>query len=104
MVNKELIKLGAKCELARREFFWYCNLKAPDFYKPNSKYLVKLCNTFQEFYEGNDEVMIINMPPRHGKSRTASLFVEWILGKNQNEKVMTRGRTMRLFQLHFLKM
>ena len=88
--DKKLIKLGAKCELARREFFWYCNLKAPDFYKPNRKYLVKLCNTFQEFYEGNDEVMIINMPPRHGKSRTASLFVEWILGKNQNEKVMTR--------------
>ena len=40
--DKELIKLGAKCELARREFFWYCNLKAPDFYKPNRKYLVKL--------------------------------------------------------------
>lgn len=87
--DKELIKLGAKCELARREFFWYCNLKAPDFYKPNRKYLVKLCNDFQEFYEGNDEVMIINMPPRHGKSRSASLFVEWILGKNQNEKIMT---------------
>lgn len=25
----------------------------------------------------------------HGKSRTASLFVEWVLGKNQNEKIMT---------------
>ena len=104
MANEELKKLGARCELARRSFFWYCNLKAPNFYKPNRKYLVKLCNTFQEFYEGNDVVMIINMPPRHGKSRTASLFVEWILGKNQNEKVMTRGRTMRLFRLHFLRM
>ena len=87
--DKGLIKLGAKCELARREFFWYCNLKAPDFYKPSRKYLIELCNDFQNFYEGNEEVMIINMPPRHGKSRTASLFVEWILGKNQNEKIMT---------------
>ncbi|AJA42650.1 terminase large subunit (endogenous virus) [Clostridium phage phiCT9441A] len=26
---------------------------------------------------------------RHGKSRTAGLFVEWVLGKNQNEKIMT---------------
>lgn len=26
---------------------------------------------------------------RHGKSRTASLFVEWVLGNNQNEKIMT---------------
>lgn len=26
---------------------------------------------------------------RHGKSRTAGLFVEWVLGNNQNEKIMT---------------
>lgn len=85
----KLIKLGAKCELARREFFFYCNLKAPDFYKPNRKYLVDLCHDFQEFYEGDNDVLIVNEPPRHGKSRTASLFVEWVLGNNQNEKIMT---------------
>ena len=90
VVDRKLIQMEAKYELARRKFFWYCNLKAPDFYKPDRKYLVELCNDFQKFYESNDKVMIINMPPRHGKSRTASLFVEWILGKNQNEKVMTR--------------
>ena len=89
MVDKELIQLGAKIELARREFFFYCNLKAPGFYKPNRKYLVELCMEFQEFYESDYEVLIINEPPRHGKSRTAGLFVEWVLGKNQNEKIMT---------------
>ena len=89
MMDRKLIKLGAKCELARREFFFYCNLMAPDFYKKNRKYLIELCNEFQEFYESDDEVLIINEPPRHGKSRTASLFVEWVLGKNQNEKIMT---------------
>lgn len=88
-MDKKLIKLGAKCELARRKFFFYCNLMAPDFYKPDRKYLVELCNDFQKFYEGNEEVLIINEPPRHGKSRTASMFVEWVLGKNQNEKIMT---------------
>ena len=56
--------MEAKYELARRKFFFYCNLKAPDFYKPDRKYLVELCNDFQNFYEGNEEVMIINMPPR----------------------------------------
>lgn len=89
MMDKKLIKLGAKCELARRKFFFYCNLKAPDFYKPDREYLVKLCEEFQEFYEGDDEVLLVNCPPRHGKSRTASLFVEWVLGKNKNEKIMT---------------
>ena len=88
-MDKKLIQLGAKCELARREFFFYCNLKAPDFYKLDRQYLIELCNDFQEFYESDDQVLIVNEPPRHGKSRTAGLFVEWVLGKNQKEKIMT---------------
>ena len=89
MVDRETIIRGAKIELARREFFFYCNLKAPDFYKEDRSYLVRLCNEFQEFMESEDEVMVINLPPRHGKSRTAGLFVEWVLGKNQKQKIMT---------------
>ena len=88
-MDKKLIQLGAKCELARREFFFYCNLKAPDFYKLNRSYLIELCKDFQEFYESDDQVLVVNEPPRHGKSRTAGLFVEWVLGKNKNEKIMT---------------
>lgn len=88
-MDKKLIQLGAKIELASREFFFYCNLKAPDFYKTNREYLIELCNDLQEFYESDDEVLVINEPPRHGKSRTAGLFVEWVLGKNKNEKIMT---------------
>ena len=88
-MDKKLIKLGAQIELARREFFFYCNLKAPDFYKHERKYLADLCDAFQKFYDSDDEVLIVNEPPRHGKSRTASLFVEWVLGKNKNEKIMT---------------
>ena len=89
MMNKQLLKLHAKIELAKREFFFYCNLKAPDFYKLDRQYLIEFCNDLQEFYEGDDEVLVVNMPPRHGKSRTAGLFVEWVLGKNKNEKIMT---------------
>jgi len=89
MMNKKLLKQYAKIELAKREFFYYCNLKAPDFYKLNRQYLIDFCNELQAFYEGDGEVMVINIPPRHGKSRTAGLFVEWVLGKNKNEKIMT---------------
>jgi len=83
-----LIRLGAKIELAKREFYFYCQLKAPDFYKNDRPYLIELCNALQAFYYGDDEVLILNTPPRHGKSRTAGLFVEWILGKNKQEKIM----------------
>ncbi|MDU5680999.1 MAG: phage terminase large subunit [Peptostreptococcus sp.] len=89
-MDRKLIKQRAKIELARREFFFYCNLKAPDFYKPNRKFLVDLCNELQSFYEQSDyDVLIINEPPRHGKSRTAGCFVEWILGEHPEEKIMT---------------
>jgi len=89
MVDKENIIRGAKIELARREFFFYCNLKAPDFYKEDRRYLLDLCNGFQDFIESDDEVLIVNEPPRHGKSRTAGLLVEWVLGKDQSQKIMT---------------
>lgn len=88
-MDKELVQLGAKIELARRKFFFYCNLKAPDFYKQDREYLVELCNEFQEFLSSDEEVMIVNEPPRHGKSRTAGLLVEWVLGKDQSQKIMT---------------
>ena len=80
---------GAKIELARREFFFYCNVKAPDFYKEDRQYLLDLCNAFQDFIPSDDEVMIVNEPPRHGKSRTAGLLVEWVLGNDQTAKIMT---------------
>lgn len=86
----ERIKRQAKRELARREFFYFCNLMAADFYKPERRYLVELCEALQAFYEDDKaKVLIINEPPRHGKSRTASLFVEWVLGRNPTEKIMT---------------
>lgn len=89
MIDMELIKLEAKKELARREFFYFCNLLAPDFYKEDREYLIELCSEMQDFYQSDDEVLIINLPPRHGKSRTAGLFTQWVFGQDKNEKVMT---------------
>lgn len=89
MVDSADIIRGAQCELARREFFFYCHLKAPDFYKEDRKYLIDLCKAFQDFVQSDDEVMVVNEPPRHGKSRTAGLLVEWVLGNDQSQKIMT---------------
>lgn len=103
MNSSDIVKQGARLELARRNFVDYCRLKAPSFYKKDRAFLVKFCNDLQTFYESPDEeVLIINMPPRHGKSRTASCFVEWVLGKNQNEKIMT-GSYNELLSTNFAK-
>jgi len=88
-VDKDLIKRYAKVELANREFFYFCQAMAPDFYSEDRRYLKDLCATLQEFYESQDDIQIINLPPRHGKSRTASLFTQWVFGNDQREKVMT---------------
>ena len=89
MINREEIVKQAKLELARREFFFYCHLRAGDFYKYDRPFLLNLCNDLQEFIEGEEEVLILNLPPRHGKSRTVGLLVEWLLGKDINTKIMT---------------
>lgn len=86
---KEELKKQARLELARRDFFEYCKLTASDFYKEERNFLKDLCYQLQDFYKSNEKVCVINMPPRHGKSRTAGKFVEWILGTNPNEKIMT---------------
>ena len=87
-INREAIR-RAKLELARREFFFYCYLKAPNFYKYERQFLVDLCNDLQNFLTSDDEVLILNLPPRHGKSRTVGNLVEWLLGRDINAKIMT---------------
>lgn len=78
-------------ELARREFWWYCKLTSPDFYKEDRYFLKDLAEKLQWFVEEAEErVMVINLPPRFGKSRTATKFVQWLFGRfGISEKVMT---------------
>lgn len=84
------ITFEAQLELARRDFFDYCELMAPDFYKRSRQYLVQLANTLQEFvFNSPKKVLVISIPPRCGKSRTASLFAEWTFGKDPTKKIMT---------------
>ncbi|WP_280753538.1 MULTISPECIES: phage terminase large subunit [unclassified Paenibacillus] len=89
MVDLEVIRRGARIELARREFFSFCEVMAPDFYRSDRQYLMDLCGEMQDFYQSDDDILIVNEPPRHGKSRTASMLAQWVFGQNPKEKVMT---------------
>ena len=79
----------AFCELARRRLWWYCKLMAGDFYTDDREYLRHVCDTLQDFYESDDRILVMCMPPRHGKSRTASLFTEWVFGHDPGAHVIT---------------
>ena len=90
-MNKEQIRRFAFMELARREFWQYCKFTSPDFYIEDRHFLKDMASKLQWFVEEADEkIMVINMPPRHGKSRTATKFVQWLFGKyGADIKVMT---------------
>lgn len=90
-MNKELLQHYAKIELAKREFWQYCKFTSPDFYKKDRYFLKDLAGKLQWFIEeAPEQIMVINLPPRHGKSRTATKFVQWLFGKyGTNIKVMT---------------
>lgn len=74
---------------ARGNFFSYAQLIIPEVYKDDRLYLKELCSEFENFMESDEDVLLLNMPPRHAKSLTAGRFVEWSFGKDQSLRVMT---------------
>lgn len=93
----------ARIELSKRDFFVYCNTKAPDFYKKDRTFLVEFCTDLQTFLQSDEhEILVVNMPPRHGKSRTIGNFVEWVLGNDQTQKIMT-GSYNEILSTNFSK-
>lgn len=74
---------------ARDDFFSYCQTMVPDFYKSGRAYLKRLCCEFADFMQSDEDIMLLNVPPRHGKSLTAGRFVEWELGRNPKMRVAT---------------
>lgn len=77
----QYIRLEAQKELSRRSFWEYCKFRAPDFYTEDRPFLRDLAERLQAFVEQDEsQIMVVNMPPRHGKSRTATAFVDWLFG------------------------
>lgn len=70
----------------------------PKFYKDDRIYQRQLCDALQGIFEGTlinpkTEVpyknLIINLPPRHGKSYTLTLFCQWAMGKRKETRVIS---------------
>ena len=90
-MNRNILKYYARIELSRRSFWEYCKFTSPDFYDDNRTFLKDLSEKLQWFVEeATEQIMVVNLPPRHGKSRTATKFVQWLFGKyGIGIKVMT---------------
>ena len=76
-------------ELAKQDLWYFCKAMSPDFYTDSKHYLKNVCETLQSFYESDDRVLVMCMPPRHGKSYTAQMFTEWVFGHDTKAHVIT---------------
>lgn len=90
------IKRQAKLELCRRDFWTYCKTIDPKFYRNDRPHLKELCEVLQNFIEQSDkDFLVINEPPRHGKSYTVQNFTAWLF-KDVNNKIMTGSYNEKL--------
>ena len=87
-IGQEKLRHFALLELGRRDFWTFCRVLEPDFYKPDRLYLQLLCEDMQDFLESDDDVAIYNLPPRYGKSRTAGNLSKWAFGQDLSLKIM----------------
>lgn len=83
-------QLELELQLARLDFYNFCKLMMPRFYKDERNYLYEFCEELQDFIEKSDKhFLVINLPPRHGKSLTLQLLTAWLFGVDPKNKVMT---------------
>ena len=93
----ETTRKELQLELARIDFWSFCQMMMPKFYKDSRKYLHEFCDALQDFALKSDKhFLVINLPPRHGKSLTAQEFTSWLFGQNPETKVMTASYNEKL--------
>lgn len=84
-------------ELARIDFWAFCQIRLPKLYTDDKVYLRDLCDRLQSFVETSPKhFLVVNIPPRHLKSLTGQLFTQWLFGKNNRKRVMTGSYNERL--------
>lgn len=76
--------------MAHNNLWHFCNTLYPAFYTTERDYLVDLCDRIEKFVEESPKhFLIINAPPRHGKSLTAQCLTSWLFGRDPKNRVMT---------------
>jgi predicted phage terminase large subunit-like protein len=96
IVEKQRESRNKIIESGINSLWQYCKLKSPGYFTEDKTYLIDLINTLQKFYEKKllkpdgtpYKKLMINIPPRHGKSRSLINFCQWVLGKNPEERVI----------------
>ena len=97
MTVEETDRRKVLCALARKELYTYARVTVPKFYLPDRTFAKDMCDSFQHFLQGSDNsFLVVNCPPRFGKSLTAGCTSEWIFGNDPSRRVITGSYNERL--------
>ena len=87
-----------KIQKGKTNFREYCKAINPDFFKADRTFQDEVCDTIQKIYEGKlinpitkkpYDILVINLPPGHGKSYTVGVFTTWAFGQDISNQVIT---------------
>jgi predicted phage terminase large subunit-like protein len=98
--REELVKQELqRRELCRRRLVYYIKTMMPEFLP--SWWVQDLCRRLEKFVKDVEEEksprLIVAVPPRHGKSRTASdMFPSWVLGKHPDWPIILASYAQEL--------
>ena len=86
MTNEEKV-LKIACEESLLFYARYIYKEVHDRNFITSPHFVKVANTLEKVYSGEITRLIINIPPRYGKTELAiKIFVSWCIAKSQSSK------------------
>nr|WP_133309152.1 phage terminase large subunit [Aeribacillus pallidus] len=87
--QRQLISKLAKQELARRSYRDYVEYVHHGHYT-HFRHTELICEYLQPIADGEQHFIMIEMPPRHGKSMTVTeTFPSFFIGKNPDKRVIT---------------
>ena len=83
--------------LAHNSLWEFCTVMHPNFFRESRSYLLDMANRIEDFVENSPKhFLVINAPPRHGKSLTAQDTTAWLFGRDPACRVMTASYNERL--------
>ncbi len=97
-LSPDEIKRNENIERGKENFWEYCLLRDPNFFKPDRLYQKTICDTMQALYERRlykpgakkpCDILVLNLPPGAGKSYIASTFETWCFGQDIKNAVIT---------------
>lgn len=94
---EETLRLFARDDLD--SFILFMEWRRPperQFWRPRRHVLLPVCEGFQDLEDGQIDVLVVQMPPRVGKSTTGCFAMVWHMGRNPLEANLMSGYAEKL--------